>query len=489
MSDNLLINKYPDIAKEWNYQKNIGIDINNITYGSRLIVWWKCEKTHEWKCEILKRTYAQRVCNKCKIITNTKYNSFGANYPNLLKFWNYNKNIDIDFNSISQYSRININWICENNHEWKLGLNIMIKKQQCMKCEKIQNHENIKKENKKSLLNKYPEISKEWDYQKNGDLNPKNVTYSSHKVVWWICSNNHSWQSIINKRTLRNKICIQCKIDIIDKKLLQFELETIQKQNNKFMMSFGIKYPHLTRNWNYIKNNYTPFDVSSKSHIKIWMKCPKNHEWLLRTFELVQNGNCNCKECYLITNNLAIKFPNITKEFNMLKNNIDPSKITYGSDLKVWWKCIQDHEWYAKISRRTVGGNNCPLCNTYGYSKKSIDWLNEISKSQKINISHAENGGEYKINYDNKILKVDGYCKKTNTIYEFLGCYWHFHYYNTCQFTKNKKLFEKNKNNKKLNIDLYIETINRLALLKKLNYQVVYIWECEYANTKRYNVF
>ena len=37
--DNLLINKFPDIAKEWNYEKNVDIDINKITYGSMLIVW------------------------------------------------------------------------------------------------------------------------------------------------------------------------------------------------------------------------------------------------------------------------------------------------------------------------------------------------------------------------------------------------------------------------------------------------------------------
>ena len=57
------------------------------------------------------------------------------------------------------------------------------------------------------------------------------------------------------------------------------------------------------------------------------------------------------------------------------------------------------------------------------YSKMSINWLNFISKKDNITIQHALNYGEYKI--PNTRLKADGYCKETNTIYEFHGDYWH----------------------------------------------------------------
>ena len=30
MSDNLLVKKYPDIAKEWNYEKNKDIDLQKL---------------------------------------------------------------------------------------------------------------------------------------------------------------------------------------------------------------------------------------------------------------------------------------------------------------------------------------------------------------------------------------------------------------------------------------------------------------------------
>ena len=62
---------------------------------------------------------------------------------------------------------------------------------------------------------------------------------------------------------------------------------------------------------------------------------------------------------------------------------------------------------------------------TDNYSKMSIMWLNYMSKAKNLNIQHALNGGEEKLTIDDKTYKVDGFCKETNTVYEFHGCFWH----------------------------------------------------------------
>ena len=66
MKDNLFIEKYPEIAKEWDYEKNEGIDINTISYGSRIVVWWKCDKGHTWQASLLHRVCDGRSCGRCK---------------------------------------------------------------------------------------------------------------------------------------------------------------------------------------------------------------------------------------------------------------------------------------------------------------------------------------------------------------------------------------------------------------------------------------
>lgn len=36
-----------------------------------------------------------------------------------------------------------------------------------------------------SLAEARPDLAKEWNYEKNGDLRPEDVSYGSNKKVWW----------------------------------------------------------------------------------------------------------------------------------------------------------------------------------------------------------------------------------------------------------------------------------------------------------------
>ena len=83
---------------------------------------------------------------------------------------------------------------------------------------------------------------------------------------------------------------------------------------------------------------------------------------------------------------------------------------------------------------------------------------------------------QYKISFENENFYVDGYDKKTNTIYEFLGDYWH----------ENLKFYDKNHTiiSGKTSLEAYIKTFKRFSIFKKLNYNVKYIWENEYKSQK-----
>lgn len=74
------------------------------------------------------------------------------------------------------------------------------------------------------------------------------------------------------------------------------------------------------------------------------------------------------------------------------------------------------------------------------------------------------------IDLNGKKVFVDGYCKVTNTVYEFLGDYWHGNpevYDHTKYNTRCRKKFG----------DLYKQTFERLQSIEQLGYTVVYIWE------------
>ncbi|MDG0029086.1 zinc-ribbon domain-containing protein [Priestia sp. Y58] len=49
-------------------------------------------------------------------------------------------------------------------------------------------------------------------------------------------------------------------------------------------------------------------------------------------------------------------------EWNFEKNiDLDPTALTCGSKIKVWWKCLNGHEYLSRIDRR-VSGSVCPYC-------------------------------------------------------------------------------------------------------------------------------
>lgn len=112
--------------------------------------------------------------------------------------------------------------------------------------------------------------------------------------------------------------------------------------------------------------------------------------------------------------------------------------------------------------------HNIEIRLTYNYSYKCIQWLNSISEKYGINIQHALNGGEYQI--PGTRYKVDGYCKETNTIYEFYGDYWH----------GNPEVYESDIIHEYIGVtmgELYNNTKVREDILKNLGYNIIVMWE------------
>ena len=105
------------------------------------------------------------------------------------------------------------------------------------------------------------------------------------------------------------------------------------------------------------------------------------------------------------------------------------------------------------------------------FSKISIKWLNWHSDMQGLHIQHAMNGGEHKIT---NVGKVDGFCKATNTVYEFQGCFWH-----GC-----KKCYTENTINPWNQVEMG-ELQNRTEIknrkIKDLGYNLIETYECELA--------
>ena len=131
------------------------------------------------------------------------------------------------------------------------------------------------------LATKNPELAKQWHPTLNAQLTPYNITYNSHKKVWWLCINNpkHEWLISPNTRSSGYTSCPYCdgKLPSEDYNLLVIN-------------------PELCEEWDYEKNDKNPEEYCPNSGSKVWWKCREcNHEW--KTMILNRNQGNGCPEC------------------------------------------------------------------------------------------------------------------------------------------------------------------------------------------------
>jgi hypothetical protein len=115
------------------------------------------------------------------------------------------------------------------------------------------------------------------------------------------------------------------------------------------------------------------------------------------------------------------------------------------------------------------------------YSKSSIEWLEFIAAQKNLTIMHACNGGEKPI-FDVELGKtyyVDGFCKETNTVYEFYACVYH-----ACPLCFDGKSDHPFHNDRKMN-DVYEETIKREHRLQSLGWELKTIWEHDFRRLRQ----
>ena len=200
--DYSLLFSNPEVATEWNYDKNGNLRPEHLTANSHKKVWWKCSKGHEWQASISDRNNGRGCpyCSNQKVLRG--YNDLQIINPNLVKEWNYEKNeltpVDVTANSNKK-----VWWKCHNGHEWQATIANRNMGKGCPYCS---GRYVVKGKNDLQSIN--PNLAKEWNYEKN-ELTPADVTPNSHKKVWWKCHNGHEWQAIISDRN-RGRRCPIC---------------------------------------------------------------------------------------------------------------------------------------------------------------------------------------------------------------------------------------------------------------------------------------
>ena len=280
-------------------------------------------------------------------------NNIAVDSPKLAAEWDYEKNGNLRPEYFSHSSVQEFWWKCDKGHSWKAEANRRFRGSECPYCSG-----NAVWKGFNDLATVNPELAKQWHPSKNWNLKPTMVTANSHEKVWWICDKGHEWEAIVSSRNNGSG----CPICAGQKVLKGFnDLES--------------QHPELAKQWHPTKNgDLKPSMVTCGCNRTVWWKCEKGHEWAAYVSNRVNGMGCPvCSNHKVLAgyNDLETLYPLLVKEWHPTKNgDLKPSMVVPGSGKRVWWKCVDGHEWQAVIRKRAILGQGCPICYKLSCKKK-----------------------------------------------------------------------------------------------------------------------
>lgn len=208
--DNTLAALYPDLAEEFNSDRNSLTPFDIIGNAGSAKYWWICAKKHEWNASLSNRVRKGSGCPACSGRVAHAENSLEALFPEVARELDAEKS-GVAADQLVSGSEKRVWWKCVKGHNWKTMVYVRTNLGSgCPYCcnQKI-NHEN-------SLAAVFPEIAKEFNAERNG-FGADTVGAGALKYVWWKCAKDHEWESAISNRTSQNLGCPKCSAKFTSK--------------------------------------------------------------------------------------------------------------------------------------------------------------------------------------------------------------------------------------------------------------------------------
>lgn len=264
----------PKLAKEWHPIKNGNIQPTMVIAKTDKNAWWLGECGHEWQARILGRMQGNGCpyCSGQKVLSG--FNDLETVNSELASEWHPN-NIRKP-STVTASSTFKAWWIGKCGHEWEAKVSNRNRKNSSA-CPYCGHFMALPGFNDLETVN--PELAGEWNYKKN-EIVPSEVTAHSNKKVWWLGKCGHEWEAIIHNRD-KGYGCPICANRIIVSGFN--DLETTN--------------PELSKEWHEALNEgFSPSQVSSGSHSRVWWICGDGHEWKAIIYNRA-NNNSSCPSC------------------------------------------------------------------------------------------------------------------------------------------------------------------------------------------------
>lgn len=285
--------RYPEIADEWDYDKNYPLTPDMITAGSPKKVWWICPLGHSYHADPHHRINGKGcpICAGRKVLAG--FNDVESQRPDLMPFWNYKRNGTLLPSQVTKGSGKKVWWTCSCGTEFQASVSAT-----SGRCPVCANNKVSPGEN--DFATEHPELLQFWDYQNNVDIQPNQLKSQSTKVVHWVCEHGHPYE-----RSIAGQVKVQGKCPVCNRTLVLAGVN-----------DFAATHPEVAKWWHPTKNSKTASEVFSGSPGMRWWMCPDGHEYQRTIPGQIKHSYCpECKRLRYAVYAISITDPNDRKRF------------------------------------------------------------------------------------------------------------------------------------------------------------------------------
>lgn len=319
-----------------------------------------------------------------------------AEYPLLVSQWS-SKNESSPDNTYGS-SLSDVIWVCNKGHEWNSSPRKRLRggasSSGCTVC-----HGRKVVEGVNDLASQFPEIAGLWDFSRNLDCLPTEVTAYSKKLVYWKCDYGHEWKTSVSNHSKCSK-CALPKFYEIAEKFWDTDNNNLNfqeaKRDNVVFLKCGLGHKWSEKMYNvsicYKCENISPkhlvSGINDAATVKPWLsgmwsemndESPDKYSYGSRK-DVFLVGDCGhtwntpvksaSPKCHYCIgrkilkgfNDLKTLYPEIAELWDYEKNKLEPQDFTRQSSEKVWWRCSDGHSTMTTIAHK-VNGTKCPICS------------------------------------------------------------------------------------------------------------------------------
>ncbi|MDQ4215055.1 zinc-ribbon domain-containing protein [Microbacterium capsulatum] len=262
----------PDLAAQWNHERNGELTPHTIGAATIRKVWWKGPCGHEWQASISNRTRGGTGCPYCaRKRPIPGLNDLATVRPDLAAQWDTSNTLRPD--EVLPSAGKKVTWRCARGHVWEAA--IYSRSHDGRGCPYCSGRRPVVGESDLATLR--PDLINEWD--PSNKLQPHEVTAHSKMRATWRCADGHVWKAIVQSRTSRRGTgCPTCR-----------GKRPVTGQNDLATLR-----PDLAAQWD-TSNSSRPDRVKPTSRRKVTWKCTNGHTWVETVIS--RSHGSGCPEC------------------------------------------------------------------------------------------------------------------------------------------------------------------------------------------------